>query len=132
MPDPDDSNERMAESDAIISFLRHEVTFNNKKSIVINVRDLTAQECLFESQAKIKQLNKVVERLSDELEHPLSTVNKSANLLAKNFGKAVVLPPIILKYFNDIQNYSMLSSIKAKNFKDFAKLSTSRLKANLG
>ena len=86
MRTPNDNDERKVESDATISFARHEVTFNNKKSIVINVRDLTAQEGLFESMAKIKQLNKVVERLSDELEHPISTVSKSANLLATNFA----------------------------------------------
>jgi len=73
----------------------------------------------------------VVERLSDELEHPISTVEKSANLLASNFGKAVVLPPIIRRHFNEIKNYSMFSSLMAKNLKDFAKLSSSRLKANL-
>jgi len=51
---PNDSDERKVKSEAIISFLRNEVTFNDKKSIVINVRDMTAQEGLYESKAKIK------------------------------------------------------------------------------
>ena len=85
----------MNESEVMISFLRHEVLFNDKRSIVINVRDLTAQIVLFESKAKIKQLNKAVRRLSHELERPISLVRKNAELLATNFSRAVKIHPVI-------------------------------------
>lgn len=94
----------MPDSNRSISFLRNEVIFNNKKSIVINVRDLTDQDGLFDLKAKIKQLNKAVERLSHELDQPLSAVTKSANLFVTNFERKASLPPIIKKLFDEIQS----------------------------
>jgi len=94
----------MQDSNRSISFLRNEVIFNNKKSIVINVRDLTDQDGLFDLKAKIKQLNKAVERLSYELDQPLSAVTKSANLFVTNFERMASLPPIIKKLFDEIQS----------------------------
>ena len=40
-PSANDSQDRTSDSNRLISFLRNEVIFNDKKSIVINVRDLT-------------------------------------------------------------------------------------------
>ena len=111
----------------VISFLRHEVLFNNKKSIVINVRDLTAQESLFESKTKIKQLNKAVRRLSNELDRPISRFRKNADQLARDIG----MQPVIQRHFYEIQKCTMLTGLKIRNFQDFGKLSTSRLKANV-
>ena len=91
LPAPNNIIEKNADSNMVISFLRHEVLFNHKKSIVINVRDLTAQESLFESKAKIKQLSKVVTRLSSELERPISRFRKNSDQLARTIG----MQPII-------------------------------------
>ena len=71
--------DRSFKRDRIISFQRNEVIFDGKKSIVINVRDLTDQQGLFESKAKIQELNQAVERLSHEITSPLAIVNESVD-----------------------------------------------------
>ena len=79
-------------NDRTISFLRNEVIFNDKKSIVINVRDLTTQEGLYESKAKIRQLHQAVERLSNELDHPNSAAKKNAGVLFKGLSSVMHIP----------------------------------------
>ena len=65
----------------IICFQRHEVIFNGKKCIVINLRDLSEQECLFISKEKTKQLQLSVTRLSSELVDPLETIKKETEII---------------------------------------------------
>ena len=55
--------------------MRNDVIFNGRKSIVINVRDLTDQQDLYDSKAKIKHLTKTVERLTSEQIDPISIIN---------------------------------------------------------
>ena len=105
--------------------------FNDKKSIVINVRDLTEKEGLYESEAKIKQLQQAVERLSNELDHPISAVKKNASELHKSFGSILEIPGPIRICLYSIQYYTKFSSLKIKSFKDFGEMGTNRLKANL-
>ena len=123
--DPNDQVESSrSERTRIICFQRSEIQFNNKKSIVINVRDLTNQRGLFESKTYITQLNQAIERLSNELEGPISIVNSSADRLLAKFNKILEIPPVIKSDFDKVINYSSLASLKAKSFKDFGKISS--------
>lgn len=45
--------------------------YNDKKSIVIHVRDLTEQEGIFEAEEKIMLQHQAVSKLSNELVAPL-------------------------------------------------------------
>ena len=54
-----------------ISFIRNEIIFDGKKSIVINVRNLTEQEWHYESKTKTKELHETVKLLTNELQNPI-------------------------------------------------------------
>ena len=98
---------------------------------MINVRDLTDQEGLYESKSKIKQLQQAVERLSNELDHPISAAKKNACELYKSFSSILQVLPPIQKRFDVIQYFTKFSSLKIKSFKDFGEMGTNRLRAKL-
>ena len=98
---------------------------------MIIVRDLTDQEGLYESKAKIKQLQQAVERLSNELDHPISAVKKDAAQLHESFGSVQEIPGPLQKQLYAIKNHSKFSSLKIKSLKDFGEMGTNRLNANL-
>ena len=98
---------------------------------MINVRDLTDQEGLYESKAKIKQLQQAVERLSNELDDPISVVKKNVGELHKSYSSVLEHPMFFQKRLDEIQNFTKFSSLKIKNFKDFGEIGTNHLKANV-
>ena len=98
---------------------------------MINVRDLTDQEGLYESKAKIKQLQQAVERLSNELENPILAAKKNAAELHKSFASVLEIPRKFQKRFDAIQIFTKFSSLKIKSFKDFGEMGTNRLRANI-
>ncbi len=53
--------------------------YNDKKSIVIHVRDLTEQEGIFEAEEKIMLQHQAVSKLSNELVAPLQSIEEKMN-----------------------------------------------------
>ena len=89
---------------------------------MINVRDLTDQESLYKSKAKVKQLQQAIERLSNELDHPIAAVKKNVTELHKSYASVLEIPQMFLKRFDVIQNLTKFSSLKIKSFKDFGEI----------
>ena len=58
-------------------FQRHEVIYNDKKSVVIHVRDLTEQEGIFEAEEKIMLQHQAVSKLSNELVALLQSIDSA-------------------------------------------------------
>ena len=73
---------------------------------MINVRDLTTHEGIYESKAKINQLHQAIERLSNELDDQITVVRKNACELRKKLRSNLQIAPSILKSLDEIQSYT--------------------------
>ena len=62
----------------IFSFQRNEVIFDNRECILLNIRDLTDQEIVFTSKAKIDQLNHVIDLQTSEIKESLTEIKRKS------------------------------------------------------
>ena len=110
----------------VICFQRNEVIFNNKKSILINIRDMTNQEGLYEAKQTNKQIHRAINRLAKEIEDSLqSTCAKIQKSNNKKDNPAAGIE--IADFFSQAKYWA----IKVRNLRDFSSQGSSEFAPKL-
>ena len=86
---------------------------------MLNIRDLTDQEGLFASKAKIKHLSQVIDTQIDELKSSLSQIIEDSSYIIGAFIRIDSRNAHLIKNFKVIQDEAKFSQLKISCMQDF-------------